>query len=144
LGKVRATGKLADNTPFTCGTALSRNGSWPVFAPLSRGKGVVLGWARCIAPPDVLDSSVTWIRPQVAGARYYANGFTAILPVSGSGYDNTRITNGVLNSARALWIASGGGPTASITNQLTLGPDNKFFTEDPRFASFKVNLINGT
>ena len=137
-GKVKLLGKLADGTPFSFGTALSRSGAWPFFVATHRGKGVAMGWMRCASPPDIADASVTWVRPVLPTARYYPNGFTANSRVSGSAY-----TNGAFAFTAALVIASGGGLTTPVTNHLALAPDGRYTAADPSQASLKLNANSG-
>jgi hypothetical protein len=141
FGRVRLAGKLADGTPFTSGTVMSRGGSWPLYISAYRGKGVLLGWMQCATPADIVDATGTWIRPPIAGARLYASGFTASTPVSGSAY--TGVTNGLLNLTRAIVIASGGGLSAPITNHVALASGSTFVSAEPGLAFLKVTVHNG-
>jgi len=137
-GKVKLAGKLADGTPFTSGTALSRSGGWPLFVSTHRGKGVMMGWMRCASPPDIADASVTWLRSAVSNAQYYPTGFRVSAPASGSAY-----TNGAVSPGSMLVIASGGGLTAPLTNHVSLSTDGRYVAADPALALLKLNLNSG-
>src|SRR6185436_19227133 len=44
-GGAKLTGSLADKTSLVAKAPISKNGYWPLYAPLYGGKGALLGWA---------------------------------------------------------------------------------------------------
>lgn len=141
-GKVRVTGRLGDGTPFTHSTGLGSDGAWPFYVPLYRGRGLILGWVRCTSPPNIVDSTVTWIRPASSRSRYYPAGFSANINLSGSGYAAPG-TNRVLSCTNALIIISGGNLPTSITNRLVFDAANAVSNLDTNVVSLSINPANG-
>jgi hypothetical protein len=46
-GAVKGAATLGDTTPVTFGAAVSASGQWPLYVPLSGGRGLLLGqWAK--------------------------------------------------------------------------------------------------
>jgi hypothetical protein len=92
-GQVRFVGKLADGTPFTKGTRLTRNEVWYLFLPLYAKKGSTAGMIEGtiqfekVTGSSDLDGPVTWIKPADPKAAYYPNGFVANTTLIGSAFD---------------------------------------------------------
>ncbi|MFM2082163.1 MAG: hypothetical protein RL380_854 [Verrucomicrobiota bacterium] len=75
-GAVMLSGSLSDAAPLTQSTYLSKNGQWPLYAPLYTGKGALLGWVTFTNQPTLkLTGDVSWIKTNASGL-YYSSGFT--------------------------------------------------------------------
>ncbi len=97
-GKVTASGRLGDDTPWSQTTYLSGNGQWPMYAPLYSKRGSVLGWLNITnAVEGDVQGEVSWIKTGLAGGTYYVNGFTNEVAVVGSTYTNPASSGRVLN-----------------------------------------------
>ena len=102
-GSVSIAGKLPDLTPFTAGSRLNRDGSFPIYAPLCAGK--LRGSLRADIVFDDQEESdanatVRWDKPQQTAGRYPA-GFTTNLDFSGSKYTSPSLGVRVLDWADA-------------------------------------------
>ncbi len=86
-GSVRVTGKLADGTPFSQSTFLSKHETWPLYISLYRGKGAALGLVRHDAnPASDLSASLFWTRPSLPKSPRFGAGFGTTLQLIGAHY----------------------------------------------------------
>jgi hypothetical protein len=121
-------GSLADGTRVTRKVALSKNGEWPLYAPLYALHGSLLGWIRfdTNAPLDDVRGLVDWIKPALPTARYYPAGFTNQATLAGSRYvAPVTLTNRVLNLTNGVVILSGGNLSQRWTNDIVLQANNR-------------------
>jgi uncharacterized repeat protein (TIGR02543 family) len=82
-GAVRLRGLLGDGAPFNDRTFLSADASVPVFVPLYRNRGVILGWLN-LSEDGSVEGTVRWFRPADSRSVNYPNGFSLKIPVGGS------------------------------------------------------------
>jgi hypothetical protein len=76
--------KLGDGSVMAQKVAVSKNGDWPFFALLYRGRGSVFGWVRFADQPDSsLTGTLNWFRP-ASNTRAYPAGFSTAVSVIGS------------------------------------------------------------
>lgn len=86
-GKLRFAGSLADGTKISQSASVSKNGEWPLFASLDKGKGVLLSWVTfASSATEDFSGEGIWIKPSSPTAKYYPNGFAMNVTVSGSRY----------------------------------------------------------
>jgi hypothetical protein len=138
-GAVIASGSLADGTPFTFATKVSRDGDWPLYLPLYAGKGQVLGWLSftTASPSSAVDGWITWSKPAISSARFYRDGFNVTATnVIGSAYNPlvspiTGFTNGVVSLA-------GGNLATNLTDAVMISLKNKVST--PAGSSLLLTL----
>jgi len=126
-GKVKLSGILADGTPVAQSVPVSKAGQWPLYAALYGGKGSILSWVSVstnAAPEASLQGELSWIKPTLPRARYYASGFTNEMEMVGSIYQPPRGTK-VLPSDRASISFQGGNLTSALTNIVRLESNNK-------------------
>src|SRR5262249_469678 len=72
----RLPGPWADGTPVLAGGVVAQDGRWPLDVPILKGAGVLSGWVTlAAAPAEEVAGCPTWIKPPVAGAKYYPGGF---------------------------------------------------------------------
>jgi hypothetical protein len=78
---------LADGTTATQKVGVGTNGWCPIYVPLYAAGGSIQGWALFA---NAIDSDFTgtfaWIKPALATARYYSNGFALAKVFSGASY----------------------------------------------------------
>jgi hypothetical protein len=120
------SGTLADGTRISGRAPVSRNGDWPLYAPLYRLQGSMLGWIHfdTNAATDDLQGQVAWFKPALSTLVHSA-GFTHETFLTGSRFappvsSSSRVlamTNGVL-------VLSGGELSQNSTNGIALGVDN--------------------
>jgi hypothetical protein len=117
-GTVAFSGKLADGTPITQSSTISKAGIWPLY--YNKGSEFVMGWVEFnIAPPNNNSTGdIIWTKPAQTSASVYSVGFTN--EVTGTAELNQPATQG----ARQLTI-SGGGLSSSVSYPVQIGAHNK-------------------
>ena len=134
-GAVALAGSLADNTTFTRSTGVSTNGIWPLYVPLYKTHGIILGWQTNSSPTN-FSGQVEWDKPAKTGA-YYPDGFTNVFPTTPANY-----TPPVADTQYQI-VFNGGALTGPLTNFLTVTSAH-LFTPDPAQAGLKVTLTPAT
>lgn len=76
---VTVSGTMADGSAITLATGYSIEGTWPFYASLYGGRGLVIGWMSCATNPG--PQEVLWVKPPDLAARYSA-GFREERPVA--------------------------------------------------------------
>jgi hypothetical protein len=124
-GNLKWSGTLADGTKVTQSSAVSAQGFWPLFAPLYNGSGLVMSWMQFVT--GGLNGDLIWIKPAGGSSKYYPGGFTNEVEATGSAYSKPAHGTPVLNWPSGLGnaIFESGGLSAPITNQISLGSNNK-------------------
>ena len=84
-GSISLSGTLSDGTKVTQKAFLSAEGMWPLYVPLYKGKGSLVGWVT-FADETTTDfsGSLNWYKQRDVNARFYANGFTNQSTILGS------------------------------------------------------------
>ncbi|MEP6662594.1 MAG: autotransporter-associated beta strand repeat-containing protein [Verrucomicrobiota bacterium] len=103
-GRLRMSGRLADQAVISQSVYLSENGIWPFYRSLYGGKGSIIGWILFTnQPQSSLEGTLSWIKTGRAGGRFYSAGFTNPVVTFGSRYmtlaSGTRILNFINASA---------------------------------------------
>ncbi len=144
-GKVSLSGMLGDATPFTLFVPISAQGEWPFYLSLYGGKGSLLGWMSFSNTfTDDLHGDLSWIRPAMAVPKFYPGGFTNTDQiVTGSRYVAPVGPNRVLNLTNGAAEFTGGNLSASFTNSVTLGANNKVINNGANKLTFSISLPNG-
>ena len=83
-----------------------------------------------------LSGGLNWIKPPVAGAKYYPGGFTMEADVLGSHYSRPSTGARVLSFTNADIVLGGGDLGQPITNHVTLGPGNKVTSTNKATLTF--------
>jgi len=123
------------NASTDCATALterwdpaatvSKHAQWPLFAALSPGKGMLLGWLTFTnETTDDLSGQVTWIKPPANG-KYYPAGFTLETPAQASRYVPPARGTNVLTFGVGEVLLSGAGLSHNIYDVFQLEPNDK-------------------
>jgi hypothetical protein len=125
-GKLKLAGSLADGTKISQSATLSKNGQWPLYVPLYRNRGALLGWISIAGPPnDDLGGILSWIKPPVPLAKYYPDGFALEVPVMGSRYSAPARGIPVLNFSEAAVVLSSAGLADVLVNYVKLDSNNR-------------------
>lgn len=131
-------GSLADNTPFTLSASVSRQGLWPVFAPLYSGKGTMFGWLTFTNDSDNdLNGKLTWIKLSQK-ATYYGTSFTNTPEALGSRYTPSTPAFGFTDGMLSL---SEGGLAAALTNSFVSSTAGKLTSDN---KSLKLTLTTAS
>jgi hypothetical protein len=125
-GAVTLLGRLADGTAVSQMAPTSVHALWPVYLPLYSGRGCALGWlAFTNGLEDDINGLLTWVKPAMAAAPYYAAGFTHQAAVTGSAYHRPGTSNRVLELTNAFVSFSGGNLASDFTNLVAVGPNGR-------------------
>jgi hypothetical protein len=122
-GRLSLSGSLADNTRVSQSVPISKDGQWPLYVGLYGRKGSLLSWVAIgTNPPPAasVSGALSWIRPGLAGASHYPEGFISTQDITGSSYVPPG-TNKVLELDLGELRADGGDLGGSFTNIVALG-----------------------
>lgn len=124
VGDVTFTGTLADGSPASQKTFISKNGEWPFFISSSSGNGVTLGWLTFSPGQEgTLTGQVYWERLPQANASLYPAGFNFAngITVAGSFYDFYKsVPVLVLPNSEGQAVLQQAGFSPALTNHFTL------------------------
>ena len=111
---------LADGTKMSSSATVSKDGMWPLFAPLYARQGLVISRIAIANQPDSdLSGALDWIKPPNPKARFYPGGFTNRCQAIGSLYVRPpNMTTSVLKLTNAEVMFSGGNLSADFTNSV--------------------------
>jgi hypothetical protein len=143
-GTVTMTGYLADGTPLSVRSTVSKAGQWPLYAALYNAKGSVLGWVHFedTATNDFHGQTI-WIRPAQSGTRTYPAGFSVESEITGSRYVQPDEDERILDLHAGLVVLSGGGLPQTYINRVTLGEGGTVINADTNRLSMTFSLSNG-
>jgi hypothetical protein len=86
-GNVKLSGMLADGTKVSQSSQISDGGTWPLFVPLYKGKGMLIAWISFTnRSGDDLHGSLNWIKQPDLLAKFYPSGFALAGDAIGSAY----------------------------------------------------------
>ena len=145
-GSGKLMGSLADKTPLVAKAPISKNGQWPLYAPLYGGKGALLGWALFTNQASTdFDGVLSWIKPAMSTAMFYPDGFASESALLGSRYSAPLgVTNHVLAMTNAQVLLTGGNLLPSLTNDVILGLSSKITNAGPNVLSLSFTLSSGS
>jgi hypothetical protein len=125
-GKVTIAGALADGTPLSQSSWLSRDGYFPLYVPLYGGAGSVLSWINFSRTPGAdVWGDVNWIKPRSSGEKTDPDGFALRTMAWGARYRAPAAGTSILSTSSAVAVFSGGGWGDGVTNRFRIGSDNK-------------------
>lgn len=107
-GNVVISGMAGDGTFISQSCGLSRQGDWPLYVSLTKGRGRLLGWLRVNRQggSSIQGTNVFWLKGP-GPDKLYPDGFTVLLQPTGSSF--TRPTSSaVLASTNRIAAFSGG------------------------------------
>src|ERR1044071_1065309 len=126
LGHIRLSASLADNTKVSQAATLSKDGRWPLYAPLYANHGFVFGWiVFANTTADDLNGQLTWLRPTVSTAKVYPQGFSYLTSFSGSQYVRPLAGQRALNLPDALVAFNGGDFNYSFADEINIASNNR-------------------
>lgn len=132
-GSVKYKASLADKSSISGRVPISKNGQWPLYAPLYGGKGALLGWVNFSNQPSTdFEGLISWIKPALPGTALYPDGFSSDSALLGSRYVvPSGQTNRLLTLSNAVVIVTGGNLAASYTNDVQVGASGKITNSGP-------------
>ena len=152
-GAVAMSGLAADATPIAQSCGLSKTGDWPLYVPLYKGRGLLLGWLQVTnqstSSIQSNTNSVFWIKTS-GPDKYYPDGFFVTLQAEGSTYNNLAAGGRLLSFSQGV-AAFGGGDLFSqdlVTWDLVrvTQPRTNVFMAEQSFEklTLSLNRANGT
>ena len=123
-GNIVWSGSLSDGTKVTQKSALSAQGTWPLYVSLYGGKGCVMGWLQFTN--NGLNGSVVWLK-SASASKYYPGGFTNQLEASGIPYQSAPVGTRLLDlsDGTGSLLLTGGGLSSPASTSLKLDSNNK-------------------
>jgi hypothetical protein len=100
-GHVQWVGTLADGSKVSQGSALSKDGYWPLFNSLYGGQGLLIGWMQFTN--QAVNGTVDWLKPKGTFLKAFSSNFTNSVTATGVIYKNPahgsalNLTSGTLN-----------------------------------------------
>jgi hypothetical protein len=143
-GAVSFSGTLADGTKITQKTTLSKNGQWPFYAPLYKGKGSLISWVTFTNETDTdFDGLFNWFK-QTQTAKYYPGGFTNEAMIAGSRFVTPTATNLLIDITNGIVGFTNGNLTTNFTNHVMLDAGGKVFNQGTNKLSLSISKSSGT
>jgi acid phosphatase len=143
-GAVSFSGTLADGTRVTQKTTLSKDGYWPFYVPLYKGKGSLISWVTFTNETDTdFDGRFNWFK-QTQTAKYYPGGFTNEAIIAGSRFVPPVATNLVINITNGIVGFTNGNLTADFTNHVMLDAKGKVLNQGTNKLSLTISKSSGT
>lgn len=140
-GTVTLSATLSDGTKTTQAGIASKDGWWPLYAPLYRGKGSILGWLTFTNESvDSLLARIHWIKPAVSADPLYPGGFTNVTMGHGAPYSIPLMTN-YLAAHPNFCVAIKGLGIEPQSSCVTRGAG--YTWNGPGFRSLKLDLPSG-
>jgi hypothetical protein len=141
-GNIVWSGSLSDGTKVTQKSALSAQGTWPLYVSLYGGKGCVMGWLQLTN--NGLNGSVVWLKSATA-SKYYPAGFTNQLEAAGVPYQSAPVGTRLLDlsGGTGSLILSGGGLSSPESTSLSLDSKNKVTDLSGRKLSLILTPASG-
>jgi len=121
-GGLAVSGTLADNSPFSEGVGVSKDGVWPVFASLYNGHGMLIGWeTNVIGPSGIPGSTGTlyWVKAP-AKEGYFTTGFNIEAASTGTNYVAP------VPGTKYQVVFAGGSVNPALNNMLTVSQSGQF------------------
>src|SRR5208337_4697027 len=117
-GLLTLRGALADGTALNVGGNVLAGGQWPLYVPLYRNKGLLLGWLSFDANQTPgLSGTLSWIKPATPSSKAYPAGFTnQALAAVGSSYTPASASLSALTNSAAVF--AGGSLSGPFTNSV--------------------------
>jgi Trypsin-like peptidase domain len=157
LGKITASGALADGTRFTESTTLSQSGQWPFYVSLYNGQGSLFSSITFTSGDDTssdstnsvgtnitsgnINGALSWIKPAMSNAKAYPGGFVLDTTVTGSTF--TKSTPVLSLSGATLTLATADS-SINISDTITLNPNNRITNLSSNRVSMSFSGATGT
>lgn len=121
-GALTLGGTLADNTPFSEGVGVSKDGVWPVYATLYNGHGMLIGWeTNVIGTSGSAGSTGTlyWVKAPTKDT-YFTDGFNIEAASTGTNYVAP------VPGTQYQVVFAGGSVSPALNNVLTVSQSGQF------------------
>ncbi|MGZ5567791.1 MAG: M12 family metallo-peptidase [Limisphaerales bacterium] len=142
-GMIRASGSMADGTLFSQTVSISKNGVWPLFAPLYASKGMIFSEVTFSnSPASTLGGAATWIKPTMRTA-LYSNGFTLNTALVGSSFITPSNGVRVLNFTNGTLGFTGANLAQGFTNTVVLNSNNTATVTGPNSTTLLLDRSRG-
>jgi hypothetical protein len=148
-GTIVLSGALGDGTKQAQALAtvsITSQGFWPLYEPLYKGGGALLGWLSVSNSPGVttnLTGTVAWIQNANATNVFYPGGFTNVTRIEGSGFLPPASGHAILGLPVSQLLLGGAEFPQPLTNSLTLSTANKV-TISPNPYGVKLTITTAT
>lgn len=149
-GSAKLAASLADGTSLTASSFISKDGYWPVYGSLYKGKGLLMGALEFARLPGVgdLDGVLTWFRPQDAKAAIFKDGFLTEPEAVGARYvkplTQTRLIPLANSGGHALLHLLDGGLSEDMQRLVTLSTAHKAHVPLQGADQAKLTVTPGT
>jgi hypothetical protein len=141
-GVISLAGSTADGAKITQSAVLSKDGFWPLYVPLYRGRGALLSWILVSnTEAGDLNGSIIWMKSQVPKEKFYGAGFSVETDILGSRYAAPARHARLLNLTNACIVLSGGGLEMPLTNHVVVRANNTVSSTNRSALVF--NLTSG-
>ena len=143
-GKASLKATLADGTKLSQSTTISKNGYWPLYAPLYAGNGSVLSWIVFTESSEAnFTGSLNWTKPAIANGKFYPGGFAVQHELTGSSYSApTNSSHAVLNFIAGKVRFTAGNLAEDFDNEVSI-INNKVANLGTNKLSLSINLASG-
>ncbi|HXJ61499.1 MAG TPA: peptidylprolyl isomerase [Verrucomicrobiae bacterium] len=143
-GGATLKGVLADSTPLTFKTTLSKNGTMPLYLALYKGLGALISWTAFDTNQPTTDVSglINWFKQTQVTAKFYGRGFTNEMSLQGSRYAPPA-TGRVVAMTNATVGFTNGNQAGNFANDVTLGDDNKFINNSTNKLTLTISKASG-
>lgn len=127
-GVATLSGNAADGALISQSAPISKDGYWPFYVNLYKGKGVLIGWMNFTDGGP--SGTVTWVRqafgPAAGLPSVYAKGFTNVVAANGAGYTPPASGHAALvHTNLTLQIGDASITPAPLIWNLGLKPNNQ-------------------
>ncbi len=144
-GTLRISGALADGTPYTQSTFISKNSTWPFYVASYRSQGSISGSLKFRDQPGVsdLDGAVNWFRASSSTAKIFAGGFDSETTLIGSGYtkpSGAPVLSVPAGEGNVLLNFGDGNLESELQHPATLEANNKFVINQASNEKIRVSI----
>ncbi|HSY42955.1 MAG TPA: hypothetical protein VK811_03530, partial [Candidatus Acidoferrum sp.] len=136
-GAVTFAGSLADGTTVSRSSVVSKEGAWPFYLPLYKGRGSIFAWNYFASDVTngmiMFSTNASWIKPTNSfQTALYEGGFTnQNVMVIGSDYNPANAPSVALAGSAGEVLLEGGNLSANITNPISLGANDEIRVTGP-------------
>ena len=109
---VTVSGTMADGSAVTLGTGHSAEGTWPFYASIYSGRGLVIGWMSFAT--NAGSHELVWVKPPDSKTQYYPIGFREERPVALQRYLQPAPEESALGWTNGLLFLGGGNLPTSL------------------------------
>lgn len=143
-GNARLSGTLADGTHFAHKAPISKDGFWPIYVPLYGGAGMVQSWVDFTpGTSEDFGGTLNWLKPVLAGAKYYSNGLILRKQLGGSRYHRpASSTERVFSFVDGRVQFSGGNLAEPFETPAALSDNNRVTSSGTN--SLKLSISTGS